>query len=67
MRVVPTRRMRGVMEGIKGCDRYWNEERGDEGVKGCDRYWNEERGDEGVKGCDRYWKEERVDGRYKRM
>ncbi len=49
--MIGTGRKKGLMEGIKGCDRYWKEERVDEGVKGCDRYW----------------KDERVDGRYKRM
>jgi hypothetical protein len=32
------------MEGIKGCDRYWNRGVMD-GIKGCVRYWKEERGD----------------------
>jgi hypothetical protein len=42
--VIGTGRKKGVMECIKGCDRYWKV-RVMEGIKGCDRYWKEERGD----------------------
>jgi hypothetical protein len=63
--VIGTGRKKGLMEGIKGCDRYW---KGGvmEGIKGCNRYW---KGGvmEAIKGCARYLKEERGNGRYKRM
>jgi hypothetical protein len=57
-----------MTEGIKGCDRYRKEERGDGSHKKNVIGTGRKKGMiQGVKGCDRYGKEERGDGRYKRM
>ncbi len=47
--MIGTGRKKGVMEGIKGCGRYWKEGVM-EGTKECDRYWKVGVM-EGIKGC----------------